>query len=546
MAPSRRDFLKYTGASALLIASSDLVGDLIAQSPARDPLQSPFKGLSDIALGAAKQAGCSYADIRFTRSVSSGVNASGGTDRNNAEGGRGGFGGGGRGGGGRGGSGRGGRRGAAGFGVRVIHSGVWGFASSPIVTEDEIKRITGIAAEIAKASAIAKKAEVKLAPVQAYTQYWSTPVKTDPAGIPQDQKQAFVQKVVDAVMQNKQVSSVNASVQINNEWKYFASTEGSYIEQETWDTSPSFNVSARVGDVVKTRNFVGVPKTGGWEVALEGEMLENAERIAAEAVEMTTAKPVGMGLKDLVLTPSHAMLTIHEIVAHATELDRILGYEANYAGTSFVKLSDVGKLKYGSKLMNITADRTMPGGMATIGFDDDGVKTTEFPIVRDGILVGLQTNRETAPLIGDKASKGCTSASSWRDYPFLRMPNVRLEAGPKGSPNADQLIADTRDGVLIDGRGSYSIDQQRYNGQFGGNCFWEIKNGKITRMVTDVTYNAITTDFWANLDAIGSQETWRMFGTGGDAKGQPTQTNSISHGSPYIRIKKIMVGAAYA
>jgi TldD protein len=188
----------------------------------------------------------------------------------------------------------------------------------------------------------------------------------------------------------------------------------------------------------------------------------------------------------------------------------------------------------------------MPGGMATIGFDDDGVKTTEFPIVRDGILVGLQTNRETAPLIGDKASKGCTSASSWRDYPFLRMPNVRLEAGPKGSPNVDEMIKDTKDGVLIDGRGSYSIDQQRYNGQFGGNCFWEIKGGRITRMVTDVTYNAITTDFWANLDLIGGPETWKMFGTGGDAKGQPTQTNSISHGSPYIRIKKILVGAAYA
>ena len=171
-----------------------------------------------------------------------------------------------------------------------------------------------------------------------------------------------------------------------------------------------------------------MPKTGGWEVAEESEMIESAERIAAEAVEMTTAKPLGMGLKDLVLTPSHAMLTIHEIVAHATELDRILGYEANYAGTSFVKLSDVGKLKYGSKLMNITADRTMPGGMATIGYDDDGVKTMEFPIIRDGILVGLQTNRETAPQIGDKASKGCTSASSWRDYPFLRMPNVHARS----------------------------------------------------------------------------------------------------------------------
>jgi TldD protein len=552
MSPTRRDFLKSTGAAGLLIASSDLVGELIAQSPRGNPLTSSFKGLADVALGEAKRAGCTYADVRFTRSVNSSVNANGSNDRSDASdagGGFGGFGGGGRGGrgggGGRGGR-AGGRPGAAGFGVRVIQSGVWGFASSPIVTEDEIRRITRIAADVARASAVAKKVDVKLAPVAAYTEYWATPLRKDPSAVPQTEKQAFVQKVVDTVLQNKGVSSVNVSVQIVNEWKYFASTEGSYIEQETWETSPSFNVSAKIGDVTKTRNYISVPKTGGWEVAEEGEMLESAERIAAEAVEMCTARPVGLGLKDLVLTPSHAMLTIHEIVAHATELDRILGYEANYAGTSFVKLSDVGKLKYGSKLFNITADRTMPGGLATIGFDDDGVKTTEFPIVRDGILVGLQTNRETAPLIGDKASKGCTSASSWRDYPFLRMPNVRLEPGPQGSPTPEEIIADTRDGVLIDGRGSYSIDQQRYNGQFGGNCFWEIKNGKKTRMVTDVTYNAITTDFWNNLDAIGGQDSWRMFGTGGDAKGQPTQTNSISHGSPYIRIKKILVGAAYA
>jgi TldD protein len=546
MTHTRREFLKATGAAGLLIASSDLVGELIAQSPKGNPQTSMFKGLSDIALGEAKKVGCTYADVRFTRSVTSGVNASGGSDRS-AEGG--GFGGGrgGRGGAGRGGGARaGGRPGAAGFGVRVIHSGVWGFASSPIVSEDEIRRITRLAADIARASAIAKKTDLKLTPVPAYVEYWSSPVRKDPTTVSQDDKQAFVQKVVDAVVKNKGVSNVSASVGVTNEWKYFASSEGSYIEQETFEITPQFTVSAKVGDVTKTRSFVGVPKTGGWEVAEEAEMLESAERIAAEAVEMTTAKPLGMGLKDLVLTPSHAMLTIHEIVAHATELDRVLGYEANYAGTSFVKLSDVGKLKYGSKLMNITGDRTMPGGMATVGFDDDGVKTTEFPIVRDGILVGLQTNRETAAVVGDKASKGCTSASSWRDYPFLRMPNVRLEAGAQGSPNVEEMIKDTRDGVLIDGRGSYSIDQQRYNGQFGGNCFWEIKNGKITRMVTDVTYNAITTDFWANLDLIGSRETWKMFGTGGDAKGQPTQTNSISHGSPYIRIKKIMVGAAYA
>jgi TldD protein len=253
-----------------------------------------------------------------------------------------------------------------------------------------------------------------------------------------------------------------------------------------------------------------------------------------------------MGMKDVILTPSHAMLTIHEIVAHATELDRIMGYEANYAGTSFVKVSDLGKLKYGSKIFNVTADRTIPGGVATIGYDDDGVKTQEWPIVREGILVGLQTNRESAHFIGEKESRGCTAANSWRDYPFLRMPNVHVDAGPAGSPSPEEMIADTKDGVLIDGRGSYSIDQQRYNGQFGGNAFWEIKNGKKTRMVTNVTYNAITTDFWGNLDAISGKESWEMHGTGGDAKGQPTQTNSISHGSPYLRIRKILVGAAYA
>jgi TldD protein len=544
MSPTRRDFLKYTGAAGLVVASSDLMGDLLAQSPKGNPIESKFKGLADIALAEAKKAGCTYADIRFTSSTSSAVNASGGSDRNADAGGFGGRGGFGRGGG-RGRV-RNGQRGAAGFGVRVIHGGVWGFASSPIVTEDEIRRIAGIAADVAKASAIAKKTDIRLAPVSAYTEYWATPLRVDPNSVSQADKQAFVQKVVDAVVQNKAVTSVTADVRMTNEWKYFASSEGSYIEQETWEVNPSFNVSVRKDGVTKTRNYIAVPKTGGWEVVTDSDMLESADRVAAEAVEMTTAKPVGMGLKDLVLMPSHAMLTVHEIVAHATELDRILGYEANYAGTSFVKLTDVGKLKYGSTLFNVTADRTMPGGLGTIGYDDDGVKTTEFPIIRDGILVGLQTNRETAPIIGDKASKGCTSASSWRDYPFLRMPNVRVEPGPKGSPSAEEIIADTKDGVLIDGRGSYSIDQQRYNGQFGGNCFWEIKNGKKTRMVTDVTYNAITTDFWANLDAIGNQDTWRMYGTGGDAKGQPTQTNSISHGCPWLRIKKIMVGAAYA
>jgi TldD protein len=553
MTASRRQFLKGLGASAVVLASSDVIADLIAQSAKGQPLQSKFKGLADVALAEAKRAGCSYADIRFTRTLTlPGVTVTGGT----AEPG-GGFGGR-RGGGGGGGGGFGGRGGnigppnapdgtpnAAGFGIRVIHGGVWGFASSPIVTEDEIRRIARLAVDVGQASAIAKKLDVQLAPVPPYQLYWSTSLERDPTTMSAADKQRALHTAVDAAMTHKDIVSATASVSFNSEWKYFASSEGSYIEQDTFSTMPSFNVTAKRGDVTRTRGLEIPGGTGGWELVEEARMIASVDQVVDEAFELAAATPMTAGLRDLVLTPSHLALTIHEIVAHATELDRVMGYEANYAGTSFVKVTDLGKLKYGSKLFNITGDKVRPGGRATVGYDDDGVKTTQFPIVREGILVGLSTNREMAHYIGEKESRGCTQASSWRDYPFLRMPNVHLEPGPTGSPTPAEIIADTKDGVLIEGAGSYSIDQQRYNGQFGGNAFWEIKNGKVTRMVTDVTYNAITTDFWGNLDAISGKAEWQMHGTGGDAKGQPTQINSISHGSPWVRIRKILVGAAF-
>src|SRR5262245_39497621 len=288
----RRDFVKTMAASGVAVAASDLVAELVAQSPQGRVLESKFKGLSDISLMEAKKGGCTYADIRFTRNSNNGVNASGGN--RDAEdlggfgggrgGGRGGGGGGGRGGGrgGRGGGGR-GTGGAARVGGRVIHSGVWGFASSPIVTEDEIVRITKMATEVAKASAIAKKVDVKLAPVPAYKEYWVSPVKKDPASVSQEEKQALVQRVVDLAVKNKDVINVNASIQLEAEWKYFASSEGSYIEQEIFTTTPNFTVTARKDNETRTRNFTGVPMTGGWEVAEAAGLVENAERIAAEA-----------------------------------------------------------------------------------------------------------------------------------------------------------------------------------------------------------------------------------------------------------------------
>ncbi|HEY8549023.1 MAG TPA: TldD/PmbA family protein [Vicinamibacterales bacterium] len=524
---TRRDFVKTLAATGVGLAASDLVADLIAQSPKGRVLESKFKGLADIALQEAKKAGCSYADARFTRNVNDSVSV---RDKvvTNA------FGFGGQ-----------GYRESAGFGVRVIHSGVWGFASSPVTTEDEVRRVTRLAVEIARASAVAKKTDVRLAPTPAYTDYWAVKIEKDPFQVPLDEKIALLLKVNEAAAKTKGVFRVQSTMSFDYEWKYLATSEGSYIEQEVWRTAGGFTVSAR-GKTFKTRTFQIPPRTAGYENILTGGMLDHAERIAAEAVEHASAPPMSPGLKDLVLTPSHAMLTIHEIVAHPTELDRVMGYEANYAGTSFIRLEDVGRLKYGSKLFNVTADRTIPGGMCTIGYDDDGVKTQQWPLVRDGVLVGLQTNRETAHFLNETESRGCTFATSWRNYPFLRMPNVHVDPGPPGSPTPEEIIADTKDGILIDGRGSYSIDQQRYNGQFGGDAFWEIKNGKITRMVTDVTYNAITTDFWANLDAVSGKESWQMYGTTGDAKGQPVQINHPSHGSPTLRIRKIMVGAAYS
>ena len=554
---TRRDFLKYAGTASAAFYSRDLIGNILATSPTGRVLETRFKGMADIVLTEAKRAGASYADVRFTLTSSlpgatANFSAAGGRG-----GGRGGPGGGGGGGVGGGGFGRGGRGGGTqgipvdadrrpgGFGVRVIHSGVWGFASSPIVTEDEIRRITRVAVEVARASAIAKKQDVRLAPVQAYVENYKTPMTKDPMSVSQTDKQAWAQGIVDVASKVAGVTAVNVSATASYEWRYFASSEGSYIEQELIQTTPNMSVTARVGDVTRTRNYPGVSGMAGWEIIDECDFPQAAERVANEAVENCTAKPLGSsGLRDLILSPSHAALTIHEIIAHPTELDRVVGYEANYAGTSFCKLSDLGKLKYGSKHLNVVADRTTRG-LGSFGFDDDGVKTMKWDIIRDGILVGLQSNRETAHYLNENFSRGNTYGASWRDYPFLRMPNIQLEPGPENAPTREQLIADVKNGVMIDGRGSYSIDQQRYNGQFGGHIFWEIKNGKITRMVTDVTYNAITTDFWANLDAITGPKEWQMFGTGGDAKGQPTQTNAISHGSPWLLIRNIMTGAAF-
>ncbi len=278
----------------------------------------------------------------------------------------------------------------------------------------------------------------------------------------------------------------------------------------------------------------------GYEYVESYPLLEEVRVAAEEAVAMHKAKPAVAGQKTLILHPSNLWLTIHESVGHPTELDRALGYEANYAGTSFLTTDKLGKFEFGSKMVNILADKTQPGGMATCGYDDDGVKTTEFALIKDGVFVDYQTTRDQAHLIGQKASHGCSYADNWSSIPFQRMPNVSLQPGSREVSEKD-IIGATDDGVLIKGDGSYSIDHQRYNFQFSGQTFWEVKNGRITTQLRDVAYQSNTPEFWKSCDMLGGRSTYTLGGAFYDGKGQPGQSNAVSHGCPVARFARVNI-----
>ena len=278
----------------------------------------------------------------------------------------------------------------------------------------------------------------------------------------------------------------------------------------------------------------------GYEYVEKYPWLTEAEQAGNEAVAKLKAKSVTPGKYDLVLHPSHLFLTIHESVGHPTELDRALWWEANYAGTSFLTPDKTGKLQFGSKIVNFVADRTQPAGLATVAYDDEGVHAQKWHLVKDGVFVDWQTTRDLAAATGRKNSYGCLHADSWGSVPFPRMPNVSLEPS-KDNASLDNLLADVKDGILIYGNGSFSIDQQRYNFQFGGQTFWEVKNGKVGGMLRDVAYQSRTTDFWGACDALGGQATYALGGSFNDGKGEPGQSNAVSHGCPPARFRRINV-----
>ena len=511
----RREFLQT---SAAVAAAGKL--KLLPQADAS------VRDLCMRALNSAKAAGASYADIRVARTRSQSVSTREQQITNLVDG------------------------ETFGFGIRVLAQGAWGFAASRDLTAAEVDRVARLAVTQAKANRRAMLKPVTLAPTPAVKDgRWRSPIETDPFDVPIEDKVALLLRANAEALKVAGARFVNSSLSFVRDQKTYASTDDIFTVQDVYRCLPQLTVTAVDSGrgLFETRNSAEAAPMGlGWEWVLKCDLPGNAPRWAEEAVQKLTAKPVEPGRYDLILEPHHLFLTIHESIAHPTELDRALGFEANYAGTSFAAppADILGKLKYGPEFMNIQGDRSQAGSLSACGWDDDGVAPETYLIIKNGVMVDYQTTRDQVamltPLTGRTRSHGTSYAESWADVQFQRMPNVSLLPGERDLMLED-LIAATDNGIYIIGRGSYSIDQQRYNFQFGGQAFYEVKGGKITGMLKDVAYQARTPDFWNAMDMIGGRRSYQMNGTFSDGKGQPGQSNAVSHGTPPARFKSINV-----
>ncbi len=534
----RRHFLTITGfgATALVLPVG---GRLIA---AEALLEVPMsvaakKVLADVGLEAATAAGASYCDVRIGRYLQQFVISRERQIDNvvNTE--------------------------STGVGVRVIANGTWGFAATNELTAMAVAEAARQATAIAKANAKIQREPVQLAPLKGVGEVaWATPIEKNAMAVPIKDKVDLLLSVNAAALEAG-ASFVNSTLFLVNEQKYFASTDGSYIDQDVHRLWAPLTVTAtdKQSGKFRSRNGLSAPVGMGYEyldgtskdaltmpgdVQMYGnryDIVADAKAAAQQAKTKLKARSVKPGKYDLVLDPSHLFLTIHENVGHPLELDRVLGYEANYAGTSFATLDkrDDG-FQYGSDIVTLYADRTQDGSLGRVAYDDEGVATKRWDLVKDGVLVNYQAIRDQAHIIGEKASHGCCYADSWSSVQFQRMPNVSLAPGKKPLTPA-QLISDVEDGIYIFGRGSYSIDQQRYNAQFGGQLFYEIKNGKVTEQIEDVAYQIRTPEFWNACSAICDESDFRLNGSFFDGKGQPPQVSAVSHGAATARFDQINV-----
>ncbi len=440
-----------------------------------------------------------------------------------------------------------------GCGVRALVDGTWGFAATRTLTSDGVATAARRAAAAARASRPARGQVVDLAAAESYPDAtWTSTFTTDPWSISSEEKADLLLKANAEALKAARVQFVTSWLWFVREERNFASTLGSFIRQTVIRSGPEMQITAVSPDRTdfQVRSSVVPPMGRGWEYVLSSDLVGHAHQWGEEASHRLAAKPVEVGRYDLVLHPSHLWLTLHESVAHPTELDRAMGFEANFAGTSFVSPPEkvLGQLRYGAPFMNVQADRSQEGALSSIGYDDEGVKPEPFLIIKDGIFIDYQTTREQATWLKwwyDKEqrptrSHGCSYAESWQEVQFQRMPNVSLLPGTDDHTWED-LIAATDRGIAIIGDGSWSIDQQRYNAQFGGQLCYEIRGGKMVGLLKDVAYQIRTPEFWSSMKMIGGKRSYLLGGSFVDGKGQPEQVNAVSHGTVPVLFSQINV-----
>ena len=425
-----------------------------------------------------------------------------------------------------------------GIGVRALYRGAWGFAATSVLSLEELPRIADRAIEIAKGSASLAIEKVRLAPEAPHRDTITTAVRVDPFAVPLEEKTRLLLEVMEAVHRQPGIVRSSAGLWAQRDRKLFASTEGAHLEFDLLALSGEFSATAVHNGRFATRSFSSPHLRMGYELITDSNLVGEAPRVAAEAVEKVRAPVVDAGPYDLVLDPEHLALTIHESCGHPSELDRALGYEANYAGTSFLTPDRLGRFRYGSPQVTLIADNTESGSLAATGYDDDGVACQKWDIVREGTFVGYCTNREVAPKINESRSRGSNRADGWASMPIVRIANIGLAPG---QARLDDLLADVKRGIYIEGHGSYSIDQRRYNFQFGGDAFWLIDNGKRTHMLRDVIYHGITPEFWNRCDGVADPSHRRRFGFITCGKGQPGQSGWMTHAASHARFRGVDV-----
>ncbi|HLV89410.1 MAG TPA: TldD/PmbA family protein [Candidatus Sulfotelmatobacter sp.] len=437
-----------------------------------------------------------------------------------------------------------------GMSLRVIADGAWGFAASAGLDREAVEQTAAKAIEIARSSARVKRHDVQLAPEKSVVAEWTTPHKIDPFTVSVDQNIDLLLKIDAELRSVAGITLAETNLNFNREEQWFVSSEGSDIHQTKLSTGAGYAAYAFAGNEIQKRSYPnsygGQWQNKGYELIEELKLLENAKRIAEEAVALHRADQCPEGSFDLILDSSQLGLQIHESVGHPIELDRVLGMEANFAGTSFLTLDKLRTLRYGSDLVNVVADARQEHGpgLGTFAFDDEGVPAQCTPIITEGLFTGYLSSRETAHTIGENRSGGTLRAEGWNRLPMIRMTNISLLPG-NDPLSLEQLVELTDHGVLMQTNRSWSIDDKRFNFQFGCEIGWEIKNGRRARMIKNPSYSGITTEFWNSLDAICSRDEWTLWGTPNCGKGQPQQVMGTGHGAAPSRFRKIKVGSAY-